>query len=265
MEITRVWTANCWQSNQLQCLHLIFDSLNMIKSCWHWTSLFDLKHSKRGNWEAGALWVAASNFSYLKIGTRLAVAGVKLCPLQWMLCCIKSIQQGRRSQKIVARGWGSVKCCTLFSIPIETQTLTMQTASRLRQMGRLHWTAFLFSWLVVTFWASILACRVWVRACETFGKDELQRIFYTSLGSCPLFTGTRVQPLHLPVWKLWCMVLSFAVFEKHSAMVVSNQPGTDILSATPRPNGTLSGTTGCNPLFWPNVKSFLPGRASIVI
>lgn len=39
------------------------------------------------------------------------------------------------------------------------------------------------------------AC-VWV--CETLGKDELQRIFYTSLGSCLLFTGTRVQPLHLP-------------------------------------------------------------------
>lgn len=91
------------------------------------------------------------------------------------LCQLHQIHPAEpRSQNIVERaGCGSVHCCTLFSIPSETQTLTTQTASRLRQMGRLHCTAFPFSWLLVPFLgAGILACR-----CEALVRTNCSGSF----------------------------------------------------------------------------------------
>lgn len=117
--------------------------------------------------------------------------------------------------------------------------------------------------------ASVYVCAcVWacICVCETLGKDELQRIFYTSLGSCLLFTGTRVQPLHLPVLKgmihgfvLCCLWQTHSIPSTHS--LVSNQPGTAVLFATQGHNRTPSRKTlyplHIYILFQQNVKSCL--------
>lgn len=167
-----------------------------------------------------------------------------------MLRCIQSIQRSRRREKIVERGRGSVKCCTLFSIPIETQTLTMQTASRLRQMEGLHWTAFLFSWLVVTFWASTLACQ-----CESVRVKRLVRtncsVSFTHHWAAVYYSQEQEfdPSIYLSgshdTW--FCPLLSL---KNTQLWVNSNQPGSAVLSAALRPDGAQSRTTACILLFW---------------